>query len=231
MLNIRVLGWLVRLRVANSYTQGPINKSNLVLVGFGMELVEPGKYVCTYVLVWIVEWKLLRKSSRTVDRSRLGFANQNEFLLFQCMWNPISPLFNVMYILYVTSNATDECQSIMSCKLIVFADGVSQPWPSSWTRCFCFHWMIFCSKLRHHRADNELSVWVSGITGSQWGLPGWSLRGHQLVRHPRQESDHHAQGHPARQKNSRREGITPDCMDPREYCLLACCSFVIPNIV
>merc|ERR1712012_1381238 len=36
------------------------------------------------------------------------------------------------------------------------------------------------------------------------GLPGRPLRGHQLVRHPRQEGDHHAKGHPARAKDPRR---------------------------
>ena len=42
------------------------------------------------------------------------------------------------------------------------------------------------------------------LAGGFRGLPGRPLRGHQLVRHPRQEGDHHAKGHPARAKDPRR---------------------------
>jgi len=41
----------------------------------------------------------------------------------------------------------------------------------------------------------------------KWGLLGWSLRGHQLVRYPSQESHHHAKGHPVSKENSRRESL------------------------
>ena len=43
-----------------------------------------------------------------------------------------------------------------------------------------------------------------GSARSVGGLPGWPLRGHQSVRHPRQTSNHHAQGHPVGSTNPRR---------------------------
>ena len=45
------------------------------------------------------------------------------------------------------------------------------------------------------------------LLGGFRGLPCRPVRGHQPVRHPRQEGDHHAQGHPARQEDPRREGL------------------------
>merc|ERR1711959_358267 len=39
------------------------------------------------------------------------------------------------------------------------------------------------------------------FAGGFRGLPRRSLRGHQLVRHPRQACHHHAKGHPVGQKN------------------------------
>ena len=39
--------------------------------------------------------------------------------------------------------------------------------------------------------------------GGFGGLPGGAFRGHQPVRHPRQEGDHHAQGHAAGPSHSR----------------------------
>ena len=46
-----------------------------------------------------------------------------------------------------------------------------------------------------------------GAAGGMRGLPGGALRGHQPVRHPRQASHHHAQGHPACPPHPRGEGI------------------------
>merc|ERR1712226_478869 len=46
-----------------------------------------------------------------------------------------------------------------------------------------------------------------GPAGGQRGLPGGTFRGHEPVRHPRQESDHHAQGHPAGQEDPRGESL------------------------
>ena len=39
------------------------------------------------------------------------------------------------------------------------------------------------------------------LSGGQRGVPGGAVRGHQLVRHPRQACHHHAQGHPAGQED------------------------------
>jgi hypothetical protein len=44
-------------------------------------------------------------------------------------------------------------------------------------------------------------------SGGSRGLFGGSFRGHELVCHPRQEGDHHAQGHPAGQENKGGEGV------------------------
>ncbi|CAM9131079.1 unnamed protein product, partial [Lampetra planeri] len=46
-----------------------------------------------------------------------------------------------------------------------------------------------------------------GSAGGQRGLPGGAVRGHQPVRHPRQEGHHHAQRHPAGPTHPRREGL------------------------
>uniref|UniRef100_A0A453BYN9 Uncharacterized protein n=1 Tax=Aegilops tauschii subsp. strangulata TaxID=200361 RepID=A0A453BYN9_AEGTS len=43
--------------------------------------------------------------------------------------------------------------------------------------------------------------------GGRGGVPGGALRGHQPLRHPRQEGHHHAQGHPARAPHQGREGL------------------------
>lgn len=44
-------------------------------------------------------------------------------------------------------------------------------------------------------------------SGGGRGLPGGSVRGHQLVCHPRKEGDDHAQGHPAGPENQGGEGL------------------------
>uniref|UniRef100_A0A4W6EZS1 Core Histone H2A/H2B/H3 domain-containing protein n=1 Tax=Lates calcarifer TaxID=8187 RepID=A0A4W6EZS1_LATCA len=50
-----------------------------------------------------------------------------------------------------------------------------------------------------------------GSAGGQRGLSGWPVRGHQPVRHPRQEGHHHAQRHPVGPPYPRREGLnSPD---------------------
>merc|ERR1712060_877403 len=49
----------------------------------------------------------------------------------------------------------------------------------------------------------------SSSAGSFRGLPRRSLRGHQLVRHPRQACHHHAKGHPVGQKNPWRACLSP----------------------
>ena len=46
-----------------------------------------------------------------------------------------------------------------------------------------------------------------GPAGGVRGVPRRSVRGHQLVRHPRQEGHHHAQRHPAGQEDPWREGL------------------------
>ena len=48
----------------------------------------------------------------------------------------------------------------------------------------------------------------SGSPGGSRGLPGRPVWGHQLGSHPRQESYHHAQGHPARSSHQRRESLS-----------------------
>ena len=45
-------------------------------------------------------------------------------------------------------------------------------------------------------------------SGGSWGLPSWSVWGHQLGSHSCQESDNHAQGHSARSSHQRREGLS-----------------------
>ncbi len=53
-----------------------------------------------------------------------------------------------------------------------------------------------------------INIWCSlSFSGGQRGLPGRPLRGHQLVRHPRQACDHHAQGHSTCTKDSGRESL------------------------
>ena len=44
--------------------------------------------------------------------------------------------------------------------------------------------------------------------GSVRGLPRRPLRGHELVRHSRQASDHHAEGHPTRSTHPRRARVS-----------------------
>lgn len=53
----------------------------------------------------------------------------------------------------------------------------------------------------------NLSVIILFV-GSKWGLPGWTVRGHQPVRYSRQEGHHHAQGHSAGQANQGRASIS-----------------------
>ncbi len=47
----------------------------------------------------------------------------------------------------------------------------------------------------------------SVFVGSVRGLPSGAVRGHQLVRHPRQESHYHAQRHPASEAHQGRESL------------------------
>lgn len=56
-----------------------------------------------------------------------------------------------------------------------------------------------CSRLQDRLEIPSLRC--HGSPRSCWSLLGWFVRRLQLVRHPRQESHHHAQGHPTRQKN------------------------------
>ncbi|CAG11543.1 unnamed protein product [Tetraodon nigroviridis] len=46
-----------------------------------------------------------------------------------------------------------------------------------------------------------------GPAGGERGLPGGPVRGHQPVRHPRQEGHHHAQRHPAGSPHPWGEGL------------------------
>ena len=59
------------------------------------------------------------------------------------------------------------------------------------------------------------------ITGSKWSLLGWSVWGHQLVRHPRQACNHHAQGYPAGTSYPWRACINATC----QYYLRPKCHF------
>ena len=54
---------------------------------------------------------------------------------------------------------------------------------------------------------SSCAVWpccVLLFSGGEWGVPGGTVRGHQLVCHPRQARHNHAQGHPARPAHPRR---------------------------
>ena len=50
------------------------------------------------------------------------------------------------------------------------------------------------------------------FTGSQWGILGWFIRRHQLVRYSRQACHYYAKGHTTCKKNPRRESL--DCSLP-----------------
>ena len=46
------------------------------------------------------------------------------------------------------------------------------------------------------------------VTGGQRGVSGGPFRGHQPLRHSRQEGDHYAQGHPAGQEDQGRARLS-----------------------
>ncbi|KAL5976000.1 hypothetical protein ACLOJK_020330 [Asimina triloba] len=66
-----------------------------------------------------------------------------------------------------------------------------------------------------------------GPAGGGGGVSGGTVRGHQPLCYPREEGDHHAQGHPARSQDPWREGLDL----PSLLCFYVLAIFVDPIII
>merc|ERR1711934_610205 len=83
---------------------------------------------------------------------------------------------------------------------------------------------------RDSSVRSPLSTEASSASSPAPSLPSsWPLRGHQPLRHPRQESHHHAKGHAARPQNPWRALLNAQLT--RVRLLLECHFYILAQII